>query len=115
MKSPITTHVLNIAEGKPAEGIAVTLEQKLNEKEWRMVGSGRTNSDGRILDLVQSDRALEQGQFRMTFETGPYFESRKQKSFYPSVVIQFVVQNQKEHYHVPLLLSHYGYSTYRGS
>lgn len=112
--SPITTHVLDTALGKPANGVQVTLEINSNA-EWRKLGSGTTNADGRLASLLPDNHKLASGLYRITFATGRYFEESKQKGFYPEVSIQFSVENAAQHYHVPLLLNPFGYSTYRGS
>lgn len=112
-KSPITTHVLNTALGLPAEGVAATLYKQQSPDSFSEVGSGKTNSDGRITDLL--DSLLESGEYRITFNTGAYFDEQDVPTFYPSVSIDFTVTDPEEHYHVPLLLNPFGYSTYRGS
>ncbi|MEO2046238.1 MAG: hydroxyisourate hydrolase [Pirellulales bacterium] len=112
--SAITTHVLDTALGKPAEGLAISLSQQTDEG-WKELASGVTNSDGRIADLLADDFPLKAGIYQMLFQTGPYFESTQTDNFYPFVPIVFELQNPNEHYHVPLLLNPFGYSTYRGS
>lgn len=113
--SAITTHVLDTARGKPAGGVPVILSIQAEGGEWKVLGQGRTNEDGRLPDLLSPDLPLQEGTYRLTFDTDSYFSSLDQKSFYPSVAIVFKVQDAAQHYHVPLLLSPYGYSTYRGS
>lgn len=113
--SAITTHVLDTARGRPASGVAVLLSFKTDEGEWSLLGRGETNDDGRLSNLLSSSEALREGTYRLTFDTGSYFSSLDQKSFYPEVTVVFIVQDTAQHYHVPLLLSPYGYSTYRGS
>ena len=110
MKSPITTHVLDTARGRPAAGIAVTLARQSDDGAWTDLTRSETNADGRIGDLL--DRALRPGVYRLIFETGAYLGDG---AFYPEVAVVFEVADPDEHYHVPLLLSPYGYSTYRGS
>ncbi len=112
--SPITTHVLDTAVGKPAEGVPVTLEFEATGG-WQLLGKGNTNVDGRIADLVAETVSLATGIYRLTFDTSAYFESRQIKSFYPQVSVVFKLEHPGQHYHVPLLLSPFGYSTYRGS
>lgn len=109
----ISTHVLNTAIGRPAEGMAVTLE-RIDSGSWSEVTGGTTNADGRVAALVADDD-LEVGTYRITFGTGGYFAGRAEVSFHPQVTIDFEVQDASEHYHVPLLVSPWSYSTYRGS
>jgi 5-hydroxyisourate hydrolase len=111
----VTTHVLDTSRGSPASGILVRLEQRVGTDDWRPVGSGHTNTDGRVSDLVPAGTALTPGQYRLTFETQPYFASQSVQAFYPNVVVTFEAAAGEAHYHVPLLLSPFGYSTYRGS
>ena len=80
-----------------------------------MIGQGMTDTDGRLGDLLPKDATLEAATYRLTFDTGAYFSRQNIESFYPEVTIVFTVRNAGEHYHVPLLLNPYGYSTYRGS
>lgn len=112
--STISTHVLNTASGTPAEGLTIVMERQ-SAGEWVRVGGGVTNDDGRVTDLLDEGDSIEEGIYRMTFETGSYFEGRQEQGFYPVVRVVFEVQAPDEHYHVPLLLSPFGYSTYRGS
>lgn len=109
----ISTHVLNTAIGRPAEGMAVMLE-RIDGDEWSEVTGGTTNADGRVATLV-ADEDLRVGTWRITFGTGGYFASRAEVSFYPEVRIDFEVHDAADHYHVPLLVSPWGFSTYRGS
>jgi 5-hydroxyisourate hydrolase len=112
--SQITTHVLDTALGRPAAGIAVELAVADNG-QWRPLGSGTTNEDGRIGDLLASGQVLEAGRYRMRFELEPYLIRTTGQAFYPRADIEFAVAPGGEHYHIPLLLSPFGYSTYRGS
>jgi 5-hydroxyisourate hydrolase / 2-oxo-4-hydroxy-4-carboxy-5-ureidoimidazoline decarboxylase len=112
-QSQLTTHILDTAIGKPAAGVSVKLLEVCNDK-WRAVAQARTNQDGRIADLVPPGKNLTAGAHKLVFDTAHYFESRAVKSFYPRVTIQFTISDN-EHYHVPLLLNPFGYSTYRGS
>jgi 5-hydroxyisourate hydrolase/2-oxo-4-hydroxy-4-carboxy-5-ureidoimidazoline decarboxylase len=109
MRASITTHVLDTAQGKPARGVKIVLEHKKGS-EWAAVGSGQTDDDGRLKTLVPEGTPLEAGTYRITFDTGAY-----QEGFFPEVSITFAVRDPSQHHHVPLLLSPYGYSTYRGS
>jgi 5-hydroxyisourate hydrolase/2-oxo-4-hydroxy-4-carboxy-5-ureidoimidazoline decarboxylase len=111
--SQITTHVLDTSSGNPGNDISIRLMQKGNDT-WNTIAQGITNSDGRIADLIPPGKTLSPGTYKMVFETGDYYAVRKIKTFYPAVVIQFTVFDNS-HYHVPLLISPFGYSTYRGS
>jgi 5-hydroxyisourate hydrolase len=111
--SQITTHVLDTSMGKPAKGIQIHLEEK-SGSDWKLLGSGITNDDGRIADLLSKDVLLKHGIYKLTFEVKPYFDNQNLVSFYPSVTVEFEVKEDR-HYHVPLLLNPFGYSTYRGS
>ncbi|MDP5227099.1 hydroxyisourate hydrolase [Arthrobacter sp. YJM1] len=115
-RSHISTHILDTGKGKPAEGVPVTLEAKMGKGQgngWQKVADGVTNNDGRIDNL--GPKALEPGVYRLTFETSGYFEKQKVDTFYPSITIDFTITSKDQHYHVPLLLSPFAYSTYRGS
>ncbi|HMS41572.1 MAG TPA: hydroxyisourate hydrolase [Pyrinomonadaceae bacterium] len=110
--SAITTHILDISSGFPARGVAVILERQILDG-WQIIGEGKTDEDGRLINLFASD--LQTGNYRLTFDTGKYFASKQIETFYPQVTIIFSVKDASQHYHVPLLLSPFGYSTYRGS
>ncbi len=114
VKSPITSHVLDTSLGKPAEGIEVLLERRHETGRWQTLGEGATDADGRVADLLPSGSLLA-GNYRLVFATGEYFKRRNVITFYPTVVVNFQIIIPDEHYHVPLLLSPFGYSTYRGS
>jgi 5-hydroxyisourate hydrolase len=109
----ITTHILDTTKGRPALGIVIILYQGGND-EWKEITRGVTNSDGRIPDLLSDSTVLRQGIYKIRFETKDYFDKEQVKTFYPYVEIVFEI-NSGEHYHVPLLLNPFGYSTYRGS
>lgn len=111
--SPLTTHVLDISIGKPARGVAVILEQR-EADGFRELARSATNADGRVVDLLEPG-ALTAGVFRLRFATAAYFAHDGRTCFYPEVAIVFEVSTPAEHHHVPLLLSPFGYSTYRGS
>lgn len=116
MSSPITTHVLDTATGRPAAGLAITLERLASEGGGGFVaiGSGVTDADGRVRDLLGKGE-LTAGEYRIRFETGDYFKKTGRAGFYPRVEVAFTVTEPQSHHHVPLLLSPFGYSTYRGS
>lgn len=113
--SPITTHVLDTSTGKPASGMPVTLERKTQGDVWKVVAKGVTDDDGRIKNLLSSDDEVPLGVYRLTFETGHYFHIWQTECLFPQVMIAFIVKDNKQHFHIPLLLSPFGYSTYRGS
>jgi 5-hydroxyisourate hydrolase len=112
--SAITTHVLDISRGRPAEGVPVTLEIEA-AGGWKLLGKGTTNVDGRLGDLLPNDFGLSAGVYRLIFDTTVYFANQQLTSFYPQITIVFRIEDPGQHYHVPLLLSPFGYSTYRGS
>lgn len=111
--SAITTHVLDTAAGRPAVGVPVELEVH-EGGTWRRAGHGATGPDGRLLTLLPDDRPLRTGMYRLIFDTSAYYRDTG-PSFYPRVVVEFHVADGESHYHVPLLLSPFGYSTYRGA
>ena len=111
--SQLTTHVLDTSLGKPGENITIRLKIK-NNNIWESFAQGVTNSDGRVSELLPAGKDLAPGNYMIVFETGHYFEAQKIKGFYPEVEIQFTVFDDA-HYHVPLLINPFGYSTYRGS
>lgn len=112
--SPITTHVLDTARGRPAAGVPITLAVK-ESATYRTLGQGQTDNDGRLRTLLPGDVPLQPGVYRLTFDTAAYFQAQAVSSFYPEVAVVFQIVAAGEHYHVPLLLSPYGFSTYRGS
>lgn len=109
----ITTHVLDTARGTPAVGLSVQLHLHSAEG-WREVGRGATNQDGRVTNLL-AGKNLEVGKYRLTFDTAAYLAQFNIPCFFPEIAIVFEVQDTDRHYHVPLLLSPFGYSTYRGT
>lgn len=113
--SAITTHVLDTAGGRPASGVPVFLELRSAEGDWQAVGKGETDADGRLRDLLPAGQPLTEATYRLTFDTAAYFSTHNIEGFYPQVTVIFSVRAGEAHYHVPLLLSPYGYSTYRGS
>ena len=111
--SQLTTHILDTSKGKPAGNVSVTLFYE-TDNDWNMLAKGITNQDGRIPGFIPNEKLLEYGNYKLLFETNPYFKSQGISSFYPFVEIVFSIHSS-EHYHVPLLLNPFGYSTYRGS
>ncbi|KAG9222503.1 hypothetical protein PTI98_000960 [Pleurotus ostreatus] len=127
-KSPVTCHVLDSSTGKPADGVAVTLQELTTAKYdggpdiFDPLGKGQTNSDGRCLDLLsvknpqdEPFKLVEGRTYKVVFKTKEYFDRTNRKCFYPWVEISFTIENPDEHYHIPLLISPYGFTTYRGS
>lgn len=110
----ISTHILDISLGRPARGVRVTLERSEGET-WHEIVTLATDEDGRVKQLLPSTEPLEQGQYRLTFHTQAYFDACDVEALYPVVQITFTVANSAGHYHIPLLLTANGYSTYRGS
>ncbi len=108
----ISTHVLDTTIGRPAANVTVTLERD-DDGHWSRVGQGHTDDDGRLKALLPG--APPAGTYRITFDVGAYFARTSTEAFYPAVSITFLVRAESEHYHVPLLLNPFGYSTYRGS
>jgi 5-hydroxyisourate hydrolase len=110
----ITTHVLDLAKGAPAPGVTVILELR-QASEWSPISRGTTDENGRLATLTEG-RVIPPGTYRLTFDTGAYHRDQGlSEPFFPEAKIAFTVRDGAEHYHVPLLLSPFGYSTYRGS
>ena len=116
--SQLTTHILDTTKGKPAQGVTIILFQQQGDDSiatgWKQLTIGTTNADGRIPNLLQKDIILEPDNYKLKFETKEYFEKQGIQTFYPFVEITFTITGS-EHYHIPLLLNPFGYSTYRGS
>ncbi|QBC43772.1 hydroxyisourate hydrolase [Iodobacter fluviatilis] len=112
--NPLSVHVLNLQDGLPSVGVTVKLE-KQDGKNWSVLNSGTTNEQGRITALYPDDKKLEKGVYRVTFQTGEWFAKQKASSFFPEIPVIFTVDAAVPHYHIPLLLSPYGFSTYRGN
>lgn len=113
--SAITTHVLDTTRGVPAAGVPVLLEMLEASMAWRPIGRGATDADGRLRTLMPAGDPIQVGVYRLTFTTLQYFEELGIETFYPRVVIEFETVPGQTHYHVPLLISAFGYTTYRGS
>ena len=112
--NPLSVHVLNLQDGLPSPGVEVSLE-KLDGERWNKLNEGTTNEQGRITALYPEGKKLESGTYRVTFETGEWFKQHATASFFPEVPVIFEVDGTVPHYHIPLLLSPYGFSTYRGN
>ena len=113
--SGITTHVLDLSRGVPAAGIGVVLEINVPAIGWRMLAERTADADGRVRDLVAEGGKLDVARYRLTFAAGAYFAKNGVVGFHPQIPIEFEIRDPKQNYHVPLLLSPWGYSTYRGS
>lgn len=119
--SGITTHILDTSRGRPAAGVPVLLEAQPTSEgsspkaEWQLVGRGVSDADGRVSNLLAAAGSLLPGSYRLTFDTAAYFVASGVETFYPTVTVTFSVWDVAAHYHVPLLISPFGYSTYRGS
>ena len=113
--STISTHILDTSRGEPAAGVAVALECRSPGDIWTRLNSGATNADGRIASLLPDGKRLDPGTYRLRFETGPYLTDRGQPAFFPYVEVVFTIDAPARKHHVPLLLSPFGYSTYKGS
>lgn len=109
----ISTHVLDTMRGTPASGLEVALARREPNGSWKSIGQGVTDSEGRVRDLTEDE--LEAGEYRLEFATQPYFERSGLSAFYPRVTVEFNLEDPGGHLHVPLLLSPYGYTTYRGT
>lgn len=112
--SQITTHVLDTSRGLPAQNLPISLFLQ-TLAGWQPLADGVTNADGRIVGLLADEVKLAAGIYRMHFNTASYFNDNNEVGFYPYVDIVFELDDQGSHYHIPLLLTAYGYSTYRGS
>ncbi len=112
--SAITTHVLDTASGRPAAGVHVSLEQMDVDGSWKPIAQGATDEDGRLRTLMPADTRPVPGTYRLVFETRPYFDAQDISTFYPHIIVTFTVSDDA-HYHVPLLLTPFGYATYRGT
>lgn len=113
-ENPLSVHVLNIQNGLPSADVTVTLERQTDGK-WEKLNEGVTNEQGRISALYPEGKALEDGTYRVVFETGEWFAKQNTETFFPEIPVVFTMSKTLDHYHVPLLLSPYGYSTYRGN
>jgi 5-hydroxyisourate hydrolase len=113
--STISTHILDTARGAPASGVAVYLESQNTDETWVELSHAWTDDDGRVKPFFLVEEPLPAGVYRLVFDTEPYFSGLNTECFYPQVAIVFKIDDQPQHYHIPLLISPFGYSTYRGS
>jgi 5-hydroxyisourate hydrolase len=110
----ISTHILDTARGRPAAGVPITLA-RLTKNTWSLINDDHTDADGRCKELLPSTLTLQAGVYRIHFATDVYYEQQKLHGLYPYIEIAFTVADNKQHYHIPLLLTANGYTTYRGS
>lgn len=111
----LSSHILDINSGRPAAGVTIVLSKMNTDKSWEVIDRRTTDSNGRVKDfLEQKDGKPNKGTYKLTFLTASYFEALKQESFYPFIDVVFTIKDDN-HYHVPITLSPFGYSTYRGS
>jgi 5-hydroxyisourate hydrolase len=109
----VSTHVLDTARGRPAKGVPVTLSHRGTDRRWTVVGRGTTDAEGRVRELAEG--GLAGGEYRLEFDTAHYFQEHGDTEFYPEVSVVFAVSDSRGHLHIPLLLSPFGYSTYKGT
>lgn len=113
-KFQLSSHILDITSGKPAANVKITLSKRDKNNNWNFIEEKLTDSNGRIRDFLKQDGKNNTGIYKLTFHTSTYFEDLGQKTFYPFIEVVFELVNN-EHYHVPITLSPFGYSTYRGN
>ena len=113
--SRISTHVLDVSLGKPAKDVSVRLERREHSGDWVALFSSRTGADGRCPQLLPANESLTAGVYRLNFDTASYFQAQEIATLYPLVEIAFQVLEGESAFHIPLLLSPYGFTTYRGS
>ena len=113
--STVSTHVLDTALGRPANGVRITLALVSGADGGVVIATATTNAEGRVREMLPAGERLGEGTYRLTFAVDEYFARTGREAFYPEVVVLFRIGPRSEHYHVPLLLSPFGYATYRGS
>jgi 5-hydroxyisourate hydrolase len=113
-QNPLSVHVLDLQSGKPTAGIGVTLERQM-DGQWRELASGVTNAQGRVPALYPEGQPMPAAQYRIVFKTGEHYARQGQPTFFPRIPVEFTVDAPAQHTHIPLLLSPFGYSTYRGN
>jgi len=111
----ISTHILDLVQGKPATDLPVRLEKRQPSGEWRVLTSARTDQEGRCPQLLPQAEDLSAGLYRLVFDTASYYAAQKTDTLYPTVEVTFRARDGESHFHIPLLLSPNGYTTYRGS
>ncbi len=113
--STISTHILDTSSGTPASGVPVSLEAQNPDETWTELSHAWTDEDGRVKPFFLVQEPLPAGTYRLVFDTEAYFSTLEVAAFYPQVSVVFKIDEAPQHYHVPLLISPFGYSTYRGS
>ncbi|MGH8493039.1 MAG: hydroxyisourate hydrolase [Moraxellaceae bacterium] len=113
-ENPLSVHVLNTQDGLPGPNIDVELEYR-NDGKWELLNTAKTNKNGRITALYPSGKEFKKGVYKVTFKTGDWLKGKNVATFFPEIPVVFEVDGKLEHYHIPLLLSPFGYSTYRGN
>ena|SRR2546422_8102529 len=113
--STISTHILDTSRGAPAGSVAVCLATQNTDESWREISHAWTDEDGRVKPFFLVEEPLPGGTYRLVFDLEPYFSGLGTECFYPQVTIVFKIADESQHYHIPLLISPFGYSTYRGS
>lgn len=112
--NPLSVHILDLQSGQPTAGVNVTLEAR-DGQQWRTLGQGVTDAQGRVRALYPEGKQITAGAYRIVFKTGEHYARLRQPTFFDQIPVEFKVDNTTQHYHIPLLLSPYGYSTYRGN
>lgn len=111
----LSSHILDITAGQPAPGVKIALSKQMSDQTWKIIEERTTDENGRIKDFLEKkENRPNTGIYKLTYYVGPYFETQSQDSFYPFVEVVFEIKDGS-HYHVPITLSPYGYSTYRGN
>lgn len=114
-KYQLSSHILDISQGKPAPNVKIALSKQDKNQNWVLIDEKYTDNNGRIKDFLKEEsNKNNNGVYKLTFYTTPYFEKLKQKTFYPFIEVVFEIKDN-QHYHIPITLSPYGYSTYRGN
>ena len=114
-KYQLSSHILDISQGKPAPNVKIALSKQHENQNWVLIDEKYTDNNGRIKDFLKEEsNKNNNGVYKLTFYITPYFEKLKQKTFYPFIEVVFEIKDN-QHYHIPITLSPYGYSTYRGN
>ena len=114
-KYQLSSHILDVTQGEPAPNVKISLSKQKDNGKWTTIDEKHTDSNGRIKDFLKEEKgAKNQGIYKLTYYVEPYFAKLKQSSFYPFIEVVFEIKDDK-HYHVPITLSPFGYSTYRGN